>query len=111
MTKAEEDAALIKETIALVRGTVYLTEQPASLSGGCRMHKYQLEGLNWMIRLHDRGINGILADEMARVYKSIRHNSAVTTDSPKECRRAMEGTQQSAGEPTNNNNNNNNNER
>jgi hypothetical protein len=59
-----------------------------------------------MIRLHNRGINGILADKMARVYKSIHHNSTVTTDSPKECRRAMEGTQQSAGEPTNNNNNN-----
>ncbi|KAL7468526.1 hypothetical protein ACHAXS_008749 [Conticribra weissflogii] len=28
------------------------------------MHKYQLEGLNWMIKLHDHGINGILADEM-----------------------------------------------
>lgn len=25
---------------------------------------YQLEGLNWMIRLQDNGINGILADEM-----------------------------------------------
>jgi len=54
-----------------------------------------------MIRLHDRGINGILADKMARVYKSIHHNSTVTTDSPKECRRAMEGTQQSAGERNN----------
>lgn len=25
---------------------------------------YQLEGLNWMIRLRENGINGILADEM-----------------------------------------------
>jgi SNF2 family DNA or RNA helicase len=25
---------------------------------------YQLEGLNWMIRLFENGINGILADEM-----------------------------------------------
>lgn len=25
---------------------------------------YQLEGLNWMIRLGENGINGILADEM-----------------------------------------------
>lgn len=25
---------------------------------------YQLEGLNWMIRLTENGINGILADEM-----------------------------------------------
>jgi hypothetical protein len=29
------------------------------------MHKYQLEGLNWMIKLHDHGINGILADEVS----------------------------------------------
>jgi hypothetical protein len=28
----------------------------------CR--SYQLEGLNWMIRLQENGINGILADEM-----------------------------------------------
>jgi len=26
--------------------------------------QYQLEGLNWMIRLQQNGINGILADEM-----------------------------------------------
>jgi hypothetical protein len=25
---------------------------------------YQLEGLNWMIKLQENGINGILADEM-----------------------------------------------
>ena len=28
------------------------------------MRPYQLEGLNWMIRLYEHGINGILADEM-----------------------------------------------
>lgn len=28
------------------------------------MHPYQLEGLNWLIKLHDHGISGILADEM-----------------------------------------------
>lgn len=26
--------------------------------------KYQLDGLNWLIRLQENGINGILADEM-----------------------------------------------
>ena len=30
------------------------------------MRAYQLEGLNWMIKLHDNGINGILADEVNR---------------------------------------------
>jgi len=28
------------------------------------MRPYQVEGLNWMVRLHDAGISGILADEM-----------------------------------------------
>lgn len=28
------------------------------------MREYQLEGLNWMINLHDNDISGILADEM-----------------------------------------------
>lgn len=28
------------------------------------MRPYQLEGLNWMIKLQENGINGILADEM-----------------------------------------------
>jgi SWI/SNF-related matrix-associated actin-dependent regulator of chromatin subfamily A member 5 len=30
------------------------------------MRPYQLEALNWMIRLHDAGACGILADEMVR---------------------------------------------
>ena len=29
-----------------------------------KMRDYQVEGLNWMIRLYHRGLNGILADEM-----------------------------------------------
>ena len=63
MTEAEEDAALMK-TATSGRRTVYLNAQPKILAEHCKMHKYQLEGLNWMIRLHDHGINGILADEM-----------------------------------------------
>ncbi|KAL3791224.1 hypothetical protein ACHAW5_000494 [Stephanodiscus triporus] len=63
MTEAEEDAALLK-TAESARRTVYLNQQPKILSEACKMHKYQLEGLNWMIKLHDHGINGILADEM-----------------------------------------------
>ena len=45
----------------------YLTSQPSTLGGGkegCKMRQYQLEGLNWMIRLQENGVNGILADEM-----------------------------------------------
>lgn len=40
-----------------------ITQQPKSIKFGT-MKPYQLEGLNWMIRLHDSGVNGILADEM-----------------------------------------------
>ncbi|CAI5731954.1 unnamed protein product [Hyaloperonospora brassicae] len=40
-----------------------ITQQPSSIRFGT-MKPYQLEGLNWMIRLHDSGVNGILADEM-----------------------------------------------
>lgn len=40
-----------------------LLVQPSWVSGG-QMRSYQLEGLNWMIRLYENGINGILADEM-----------------------------------------------
>ncbi|KAL7550037.1 hypothetical protein ACHAWF_013276 [Thalassiosira exigua] len=41
----------------------YLTVQPPTLGHG-KMRQYQLEGLNWMIRLQENGVNGILADEM-----------------------------------------------
>ena len=39
-----------------------LATQPASVVG--EMRDYQLEALNWLIRLHEQNINGILADEM-----------------------------------------------
>jgi ATP-dependent DNA helicase len=38
-------------------------EQPVALKGGT-MKSYQLEGLGWMARLFENGLNGILADEM-----------------------------------------------
>lgn len=43
--------------------TTYLTAQPTTIGFG-KMRAYQLEGLNWMIRLQENGVNGILADEM-----------------------------------------------
>jgi SWI/SNF-related matrix-associated actin-dependent regulator of chromatin subfamily A member 5 len=63
MTEAEEDAQLLKSAQSK-RRTVRLDKQPSNLSPHCKMHGYQLEGLNWLIKLHDHGINGILADEM-----------------------------------------------
>ncbi|GMI09136.1 hypothetical protein TrVE_jg12629 [Triparma verrucosa] len=47
--------------------SVFLTQQPSTLGGytkESKMRAYQLEGLNWMIRLQEHGVNGILADEM-----------------------------------------------
>ncbi|KAJ7703512.1 hypothetical protein B0H17DRAFT_1194048 [Mycena rosella] len=37
--------------------------QPALVTGA-RLKDYQLEGLQWMVSLHENGISGILADEM-----------------------------------------------
>jgi len=34
--------------------------------GSTGMRDYQLEALNWLIRLHDQNLNGILADEMGQ---------------------------------------------
>ncbi|KAJ8598872.1 hypothetical protein CTAYLR_010462 [Chrysophaeum taylorii] len=44
-------------------GPPVLLAQPPTISGG-KLRGYQLEGLNWMIRLDHYGVNGILADEM-----------------------------------------------
>jgi len=64
MTEKQEDAMLLESADGAgthARGT-RLTVQPASVTGS--MRSYQLEGLNWLVRLFDNGINGILADEM-----------------------------------------------
>lgn len=41
-----------------------LEEQPVLLLKGIRLRDYQLEGLQWLISLHNNRLNGILADEM-----------------------------------------------
>ena len=43
----------------------FLTSQPTTIGFG-KMRDYQLEGLNWMIRLQENGVNGILADEVSQ---------------------------------------------
>ncbi|KAF0688342.1 Aste57867_20054 [Aphanomyces stellatus] len=55
----EQAAILAEEEARFTR----LDKQPSNIAFGT-MKPYQLEGLNWMIRLHDCGVNGILADEM-----------------------------------------------
>ncbi|GMI27813.1 hypothetical protein TeGR_g3429 [Tetraparma gracilis] len=62
-TEEAEDAELLAAAEAS-RPAVRITAQPANLSAGTEMHGYQVEGLSWLVRLHDSGINGVLADEM-----------------------------------------------
>ena len=64
MTEAEEDEQLLKSAQSK-RSVIRLDKQPSILAEHCSMHNYQLEGLNWLIRLHCNGINGILADEVS----------------------------------------------
>ena len=73
MSEAEEDALMMKSAQSK-RRTVRVDNQPSIINPKFKMYPYQLEGLNWLIKLHDHGINGILADEMGLVscmlYKS-----------------------------------------
>jgi hypothetical protein len=85
MTEAEEDAQMLKSAQSK-RRVIRLDHQPALLADHCKMHPYQLEGLNWLIKLHCNGINGILADEVSenygistniriRIFRSLNANS------------------------------------
>ena len=62
----EEEQALLE---ADEHEATFLTAQPKTLAFG-KMRPYQLEGLNWMIRLQENGVNGILADG---TYHSLLH--------------------------------------
>jgi hypothetical protein len=70
MTEKDGDSELMAADSDKV-GTVLL-KQPSILEG--EMRAYQLEGLNWLIRNHENGINGILADEMGLGEIAIRQN-------------------------------------
>eukprot|EP00656_Telonema_subtile_P050795 TRINITY_DN6671_c0_g1_i12.p1 TRINITY_DN6671_c0_g1~~TRINITY_DN6671_c0_g1_i12.p1 ORF type:complete len:482 (-),score=105.47 TRINITY_DN6671_c0_g1_i12:39-1484(-) len=67
-TEEEEDKELLgeagdeEEVKAPIKLVQRLEKQPSCITG--EMRPYQLEGLNWMINLHNKNINGILADEM-----------------------------------------------
>ena len=65
LTEAEEDEQLLKSAQSK-RRVVRIDKQPSILASYCKMHGYQLEGLNWLIKLHCNGINGILADEVRK---------------------------------------------
>lgn len=66
-TEEEEDKELLGDVTeepekAPIKLVQRLEVQPTCITG--KMRAYQLEGLNWMINLHNKNINGILADEM-----------------------------------------------
>jgi SWI/SNF-related matrix-associated actin-dependent regulator of chromatin subfamily A member 5 len=62
LSEEVEDKQLMK--IAQTKSQVTrLMSQPSTIVSGT-MRSYQVEGLNWLLRLHQNGINGILADEM-----------------------------------------------
>lgn len=46
---------------------VFLTKQPNCIKFG-KLKPYQLESLNWMIHLSEKGLNGILADEVSILF-------------------------------------------
>ncbi|XP_022785581.1 SWI/SNF-related matrix-associated actin-dependent regulator of chromatin subfamily A containing DEAD/H box 1-like [Stylophora pistillata] len=45
------------------RGAV-ITSQPKILNKSLQLKPYQLTSLNWLVLMHEQGVNGILADEM-----------------------------------------------
>ena len=64
-SEQEEDQELVAAADAAADVAVASTRletQPSIMVGN--MRDYQLEALNWLIKLHDAGVNGILADEM-----------------------------------------------
>lgn len=60
-TEREEDAELLNDEVETASITEF-TESPAYVHGELR--PYQIQGLNWLISLHENNLSGILADEM-----------------------------------------------
>ena len=62
-TEQEEDAELLREGKRGTGAGMVFRESPAFIKNG-QMRDYQVDGLNWLVSLHENGISGILADEM-----------------------------------------------
>ncbi len=62
-TEQEEDAELLKDEKRGGQAETIFRESPAFIKNG-EMRDYQVQGLNWLVSLHENGISGILADEM-----------------------------------------------
>ncbi|MCJ1310037.1 hypothetical protein MMC25_003698 [Agyrium rufum] len=84
-TEQEEDAELLKDEKRGGQAETVFRESPAFIKGG-EMRDYQVQGLNWLVSLHENGISGILADEMGlgKTLQTIaflgylRHNCDIT---------------------------------
>ncbi len=64
MSEEQEDKILLQEGVAEdTKRFARVLKQPSIIVNGELRH-YQLEGLNWLVRLYENKINGILADEM-----------------------------------------------
>jgi len=75
MTEAAEDARLMKDAQSQLQ-VHRVTQQPSTITA--TMRPYQIEGLNWLVKLHDNGINGILADEMVLKRRPFRRSTPST---------------------------------
>ena len=62
-TEQEEDAELLQDEKHGGHAETIFQESPAFVQNG-EMRDYQIQGLNWLVSLHENGISGILADEM-----------------------------------------------
>ena len=67
LSEAEEDARMLKSAESR-RRIIRVDQQPTILAKTCKMHDYQMEGLNWLIKLHDHGINGKLTFDL-RIFQ------------------------------------------
>ena len=63
-TVSDTDAALAALEKSAERARTTLASRPFLLSRWVKLREYQQIGLNWLVSLHSRSLNGILADEM-----------------------------------------------
>lgn len=66
MSKCEELSKTIKKEILLLNEHVdqLPVQQPFCVNGSLSLKNYQIVGLNWLALLHQKNLNGILADQM-----------------------------------------------
>lgn len=66
-TEKEEDAELMAdeedEIVDEYQEDIFVSESPSFVKSG-KLRDYQVQGLNWLISLHENKLSGILADEM-----------------------------------------------